>query len=225
MPTFTTDLLEYATLAHRILRDELPTKKLDAACFFGQTHENDRVALETISINYSGLPILVGKCDTIQKENRLLVRGHHAWQGYLEGRGCKNVVIYPMSDKLPPSTDAEALGMVPIIKKRSWKRLVIVVPPLHAIRAFVSLISACLKNNLNHIAIWSAPCDALAWNENVFHSGSMPAAPREKQIQGELDKIMRYCEKGDYLTAKEILDYLRTKDVINSKIETAENRD
>lgn len=214
MPLFTTDLVELDRLNHRILRDEPPPKEIDAICFFGQTQENDQIALKAITNRWEGYncPILVGECDRIKKGS-LIVHGSDEWIRYLKSFGIASKWIwnYPMSSKFPPSTDAEAWGMVDIIKDNPWDELVITVPPLHAVRAFVSLVSACKKNNLDKVRIWSAPSEAPPWDEDVFHSGSMPSAPRENQIPGELGKNMAYCLKGDHLTAKEVLEYLRKR--------------
>jgi len=211
MSIFTTDIVEYARLAHRVLCDEPPPDEIDAICFFGQTEENDMFALRAIAKRWQKHQclVLVGTCERIERGG-LIVRGSDAWVSTLEELGVHpgSILVYPMSDKLPPSTDAEALGMVEAIRENSWTRFVIVVPPLHAIRAFVSLVSACVKSGLD-VAIWSAPATAPAWDEDVFHSGSMPSAPRVDQIAGEFGKIMAYCAKGDHLTAAEVLEWLR----------------
>ncbi len=218
MPLFTTDLVEYAELVHRILRDEPPPERIDAICFFGQTQENDQKSLKNIAERWKARggeydpAVLVGECERIERGN-LVVRGSDAWIRDLEDAGVEEnwIYPYPMSTKVPPSTDAEALGMVPVIKENGWTRLVITVPPLHAVRAFVSLVSACKKNGLDDVLIWSAPSETLAWDENVFHSGSMPSAPRVEQIPGEFAKVTAYCAKGDHLTAKEVLTYLQAR--------------
>lgn len=219
MPIFTTDLVECLTLAHRILRDEPLPDEIDAICFFGQTEENDHDALRKGSdlwFDCQSAQVLVGQCDRIERENGLVVRGSDAWVKELEGFGVdsESIQVYPMSDKFPPSTDAEAWGMVPLIKENGWKRLVVTVPPLHAIRAFVSLVSACLKNGLDDVGIWSAPSAAPPWNESVFHSGSMPSATRVSHIAGELAKIFAYCAKGDHPPAQKVLEYLNHRDTV-----------
>jgi len=214
MPLFTTDLLELDMLNHRILRDVPPPRIIDAICFFGQTQENDQIALKSIIKRWEkyNCPILIGACDRIEKGS-LIVRGSDDWVIDLKSAGVKPkwIWVYNMSSKFPPSTDAEAYGMVEVIEENSWNEIVITVPPLHARRAFVSLVSACQKSGLRNVKIWSVPSEAPPWDEDVFHSGSMPSAPREKQIAGEFGKVFTYCAKGDHLTAKEVLEYLRNR--------------
>ncbi len=221
MPLFTTDLLELNALNHRILRDEPPPREIDAICFFGQTQENDRIALEAISKFQDDFqcPVLVGICDPIKK-NGLVVRGSKAWKEDLIEFEVKkeDIVLYPMSQKFPPSTDAEAWGMIPLIKDNNWRYLLVTVPPLHACRAFVSFVSACNKNKLDKVNVWSAPSEAPPWDEDVFHSGSMPSAPRVDQISGEFSKMMAYCAKGDHITAREVLEYLRKRKRPKNKV-------
>ena len=222
MPIFTTDLLELYQLAHVILsQPQLPAD--GPICFFGQTEENDMPPLCSAAelmnrkigpSDYPFGPILIGQCDWIERPNGLVVRGSDAWVKELKRLKVSDhsIMVYSMSDRFPPSTDAEAWGMVELIKKNSWKCLVVVVPPLHAIRAFVSLVSACKKSGLDDVKIWSMPSYALPWDRNVFHSGSMPSAPRIEQVTGEMEKIFAYCAKGDHLTAGEILKYLKNRD-------------
>ncbi len=222
MAIFTTDLVELFTLTHRILRDEPPPQQIDAICFFGQTEENDKAPLAAIAERWRNPllrpcpSILVGACEPIDK-SPFVVRGDKAWKQDLENFGVdrNSILVYPMSTKFPPSTDAEAWGMVEVIKKNKWKRLVVTVTTLHAIRAFVTLVSACKKNGLEDVAIWSAPAEALPWDEVVCHSGGMAQMPREKHAAVvEFAKVSAYCAKGDHLAAKEILDYLRGRNAL-----------
>lgn len=214
MPLFTTDLLERSTLDHRILRDSEPPRDIDAICFFGQTQENDRVALRAIAERWRKYhcPVLVGLCERIEK-GVFIVRGSDAWVNDLEEYGVarESVMVYPMSNKFPPSTDAEAYGMVEIIKRKSWSRLVVTVPPLHAVRAFVTFVSACVKSGLDDACIWSAPSEAPPWDEVVCYSGGMLQTSREKHIVVDATKTTTYCLKGDHLTAREVIEYMQAR--------------
>lgn len=216
MPLFTTDVLEYVQLVHRILRDTPPPPAIDAICFFGQTQENDRVALKAIAELWKKYqcPILVGACEPINQEP-FVVRGSGAWVSDLVSYGVDplSIEIYEMSKKLPASTDAEALGMAEFITREAlrWDRLVVAVHPLHAVRAFVSLVAACKKNVLDGMRIWSVPSEALDWDEDVCYSGGALKATRVSHVGVDMTKMAAYALKGDHLTAREILEYLRKR--------------
>lgn len=231
MPLFTTDFVERSTLDHRILRDSKPPTAIDAILFFGQTHENDRSPLAAIAERWKkyACPVLVGACDPI-RNGPFVVRGSDTWvQDLMEyGVDRDSIIVYPMSKKFPPSTDAEAWGMIEAgVGKFSWKKLVITVNPLHAVRAFVTLLSACVKNGLEDVCIWSALSDwdtssetSSPWDEDVCYSGGQLKTSRENHIVVDATKLMTYCLKGDHLTARQVLEYLRSRQAMSRRLKT-----
>ncbi len=96
-------------------------------------------------------------------------------------------------------------------KKQGWKSLIVTVPPLHQVRAFISTVSAAIKY-YPELKVYSMPAEALPWTEEVIHSQSAPRARRRAQFSGELAKLAKYWKKGDHSSPDEILDYLDRRD-------------
>jgi len=117
------------------------------------------------------------------------------------------VFQFPLSEKFLPSTDADAWGLVGYAQERGMKSVILVAPPLHKFRAFVSLASAIIKAKSGLIA-WNWTCDIRDWNEKTVHSQTAPLDKRLNLLAGELEKIGRYYRKGDLVSAREILDYV-----------------
>ena len=121
------------------------------------------------------------------------------------------VVLFQLATEIPPSTDAEARGVVRLAKKLGWQSLFVVVPPLHAVRAFVSTVAPTVRE-YPELMVYSYPARTPNWTEGVWHSETAPKARRTDQLPGELAKMMKYYEKGDHLSIRDVLDYLDHRD-------------
>jgi hypothetical protein len=201
-------------LIHRVLRDT-PSGRVDAAVLYGQTKENEGVMLDALADAYweglaewLALPDFEGLA-----RGELMVSSFEAWEDLLCERGVPRdmIISYPTATDVPPSTDAEAKGLVRFAKERGWASVAIVVPPLHAVRAFVSTIAPVVRE-YPELRVYSAPSVAPSWAESVFHSGSMPRARRADHIAGEFEKMERYQKQGSHLSPQEVLDYLNWRD-------------
>lgn len=122
----------------------------------------------------------------------------------------KAIVQFPLSKKLHPCTDAEAIGLVDFAKEQGWKSVYLVAPPLHQFRAFYSLASAIIKAG-SDLIVWNWVCDVRGWDEEIIHSQSAPRDKRLNLLDGELEKIERYFRKGDHVSAREALEYIASR--------------
>lgn len=120
------------------------------------------------------------------------------------------IVQFPLSKRLPPCTDAEAIGLVDFAKEQGWKSVYLVAPPMHQFRAFYSLASAIIKAG-SDLVVWNWVTRIREWNERIIHSQSAPEDKRLNLLAGELEKIERYFRKGDHVPAREVLDYIRAR--------------
>ncbi len=202
-------------LIARILCDSIPGNPADAVCIFGQTTENDMVMLESAAdIQKFGRAELVAVTGYEGlKKDEFEVRSSEKFASLLMNLGVpeKDIVFFPLSDKFPPCTDAEAVGVVEFAKSQGWKSLIVTVPPLHQVRAFISTVSAAIKW-YPELRVYSMPAAAPSWTEEVIHSQSAPRARRSAQFAGELAKLAKYCEKGDHFSPAEITEYLDRRD-------------
>jgi len=213
---YTKDEVELFELITRILCDYTPDIGIDAVCIFGETVENERSMLEEAAgIFHSGIARSVAitgfegthsgnlNCSSGEELKNKLIDEFLVADGLIR--------LFPLSKKLPPCTDAEAIGLVEYATKQGLESLVLTLPPLHQVRGMISLISAVLKAG-SSLKVYSIPALAPLWTENVMHSQSAPRAPRHAQFGGELAKLIRYMEKGNHMSPREILDYLNQRD-------------
>ena len=121
------------------------------------------------------------------------------------------IVGFPLATEIPPCTDAEARGLVRFAKERGWKSLVIVVPPFHAVRAFVSTVSPAIRE-YPELKVYSHPSQAPSWTEEVMCFQGMPRGKRASFIPKEFEKMERYLATGSHLAPEEILAYLDRRD-------------
>lgn len=207
--------VELFELITRILCDDIPAAQVNAVCVFAQTVENEMPMLETAASAFRGGSRYVAVSGYVGMESVCLkVHGFFALAQKLVDLGVRESAIlqFPLSKKLPPCTDAEAMGLVEYATKQGWKSLALTLPPLHQVRGMVSLISAVVKAG-SPLRVYGTPSYAPSWTEVVFHSESEPRAPRHAQFAGELRKLKRYLEQGSHMSPGEVLDYLNLRDM------------
>lgn len=202
-------------LVARILCDCVPNEPTDAVCFYGQTTENDTPMIESAAfIHMNGAARLVAITGFAgEKNGSFEVRSSKSFANEIMklGVASENIISFPLSKKFPPCTDAEAVGVIEFAKSQGWKSIIVTVPPLHQVRAFISTVSAAIKY-YPELKVYSIPSEALPWTEEVIHSQSAPRAKRSEQFGGELAKLAKYSGKGDHVSPDEILAYLNRRD-------------
>ncbi|MGI8738625.1 MAG: YdcF family protein [Gammaproteobacteria bacterium] len=109
------------------------------------------------------------------------------------------------------NTLTEALGAVRYCKGAALPTLTIVAAPFHQLRAFMTAVTA-LYSEYPELLAFSAVGKAQPWYEPVAHSQGALIGCREEFIQTELERIEKYHAKGDLVSIKNVLDYLRVRD-------------
>lgn len=214
---FCDDLAVLFELVTRVLCDAWPRRGVDALYLFGQSSDNYPMILDHAARLYNGG--FVGVIASNAQEagiapSGLPYPGFKEVAGELMGHGFRESAIVPLQMmKFNPSTDAEAVGFVHRANRDGWRDILCVAPPLHELRAFVSTVSAALKEGFGYLNIWSISTYPVSWQEPVYHSQTSGGrAPRWTFFASELDKMVRYCKKGDHVPAKEILAYMNLRD-------------
>ncbi len=201
-------------LVTRILCDPLP-ETVDAVAIFGETFENEDSMLNAAArcVQKDRARFIAVSGEEGDHKGEFRVSSGKEYEEILVTRGVprNKLVSFPLSTKFPPSTDAEAIGLVEYADRAGWTSIIVTVPPLHQVRAFISTVSAVLKAN-SPLRVYSFHGGLLSWTEEVFHSQSAPKAPRHEQFEGELGKLIRYAGKGDHASPEEILAYLNRRD-------------
>lgn len=195
----------------RVLCDVTPPGKVDAAYLFAETTDNEASVLKAGAFLYGiGPAQMVILCGL---GRGIGYRGFRAWQLKLLRVGIpgKDIIGVLPAGNFPPSTDAEALGIVRYAKERDWRSFYVVASPLHQLRAFVSTVSAVIKEKAN-LAVYSFHGIAQSWEEYVVHSQGVLKGTRSELLGTELKKIEKYYRNGDLVSADEVLGYLDKRD-------------
>lgn len=106
-------------------------------------------------------------------------------------------------------TYSESKALVNYARENGWDELVIVAPPFHQTRAFISVVTAILKSGINNLRVYNQPGEALSWSEEVMHSQGTLRGTRKDFIVTESRRIPIYQEKGDLVSLDSVFDYLK----------------
>ncbi len=203
---------ELDELITRIFFDPVPyDKKPDIAYLFGETvDEEDSVLKAGAALYDTGAIKKIAHCGARKGH---AFSGKKNWSKKLHALGIpfKDIYPIPLSKKFPPSTHAESFGLVSYARKQGWKKIYIVAPPLHQLRAFVTTVSAIIKEK-SHLRVYSFTGLPQNWEERIAHSQKPQKRARHEFFGDEFKKIEKYYQKGDLVSGKEILKYLEKRD-------------
>ncbi len=225
------DLFE---LTHRVLCDPWPTKRPDMLYLFGQTEHNQESSLfEAMRLWRQGRVDRIGITALPQSiAPRFGFPGYEAWRGILIDGGVDENSIIPIPPAIapppqgfppevqkeiecfltaggkPPSTDAEAIGLVRFMAENRWTSVVLCSPPLHQFRAFVSTVGAAHYNGIR-LLIYNWHGQPQEWDEETIHSQGIATGTRATLLTGqELPRLIRYLAARDHLSAAQNIRYL-----------------
>lgn len=200
-------------LITRIFADTAPRGgKANAVYLFGQTSDNEESVLKVGALLWKFRHV-ARVCISGGKEGNGFV-GFDAWKKTLNDMGVPltKIIGVPLAKDIPPSTDAEAIGLARFVKKHRWRTLYITSPPLHQLRAFISCVSA-FKREKTTSNIYSHVGFPQRWEEHVVHSQGIQRDTRSALIRKELKKIEEYCINGKLIKPRDVLQYMNRRDM------------
>jgi uncharacterized SAM-binding protein YcdF (DUF218 family) len=202
-------------LLTRILCDTRPEGAADGAYLYCTTLDNQPAVFNTAKrlisqsvasrIYVSAAPAMSGYPGVAQCRQEL-----HKFGLTKEQIGC-----VPIRKGAALNTLVESEALIQFARDEGFGSLVVVSPPFHQLRAFMTAVTVTLKR-YPKLAIYSAPGASLAWMQAVAHSQGTLQAPRRQLIQEELARIYTYQDKGDLARFEAVLDYLNHRDVDSS---------
>ncbi len=199
-------------LVTRVLCDTaVPGGVADALYLFGETHDNESSVFAAA--------LLAWKLKRTKQVALCGMRrgagypGFSNWKKKLAALGvpAKNIVGIKLASKFPPSTHAEAWGLARTAKKNKWKNVYVVAPPLHQLRAFVTTVTAFMREKVP-ARIYNFVGLPQRWEEHIVHSQGVQKGTRSGLLIEEFKKIEGYYKKGDLVSAADVLDYLDRRD-------------
>ncbi|OFZ54171.1 MAG: hypothetical protein A3D92_03660, partial [Bacteroidetes bacterium RIFCSPHIGHO2_02_FULL_44_7] len=145
--------------------------------------------------------------------------GQKNWAEELKREGIWEERIFPIqsaNDLFPPSTSAEAAGVIRSAKEKGLKDVIVVAAPFHQLRAFITTVSVTINMKAD-IRVWSHTGAPEDWDEVGVHTQSTPPMTRKEQLKSELEKLQRYHEEGSIVPPEEIEKYLNKRDNASEK--------
>lgn len=104
-------------------------------------------------------------------------------------------------------TKYEADAVIKYAIQEGYKRIVLVAPIFHILRASMTMISSAIELNAD-IKISSIINTTSNWNELCSTHQGTTNASLDKTLELDLERIPKYMDKGDIKTCKEIWEYL-----------------
>ena len=202
---------EFAELVTRVMRDTSPRGVAETAYLFGENIDNERASFGAARKLWR-----TGRARTISIDDFGRAYGYEGfahWRKKLIAAGIPRSAIHGMliAPDFPPSTHAEAWGLIRHAKKKKWRVIYVVAPPVHMLRAFMTVVSAAVKEK-SKLKIYSFPADPERWETRATYSQETWKARRSDELRTELRKIEKYYRKGDMVSVREVLAYLNKRD-------------
>jgi len=123
----------------------------------------------------------------------------------------EQIACIPIAGADSLNTLIESQALVRFFRDRGFRSLVVVSPPFHQLRAFMTAVTVAL-NLYPELSIYSYPGATLSWLSSVTHSQGTLKAQRRQLIQDELNRIQTYQIKGDLASFEDVLNYLNRRD-------------
>ncbi|MDO6389076.1 YdcF family protein [Pontibacter sp. BT731] len=197
----------------RALCDTIPDKPVDGLFLFGQTEDNQQAAFETAQ-NF----LQNGRTEKVLCLGTKAMSGYpgfEVWKKEMKKLGIGEEQLIPVPP-VPADTEIlhtliEATSAVRYAKEQGFKSLVVTAAPFQQPRAFMTAITAALRE-YPELYLYSLPGKAMPWQEEVTHSQGKVEDTRAGLIAGEMERIRCYHDQNDLISVQEALDYLNRRD-------------
>ncbi len=176
---------------------------------FSETSDNVQSVLEVGKqcLYYGGGPVCI--IDDADKTNDGYP-GASVWKESLEK--CRIITLTPGASL---NTLTESLAVAAVAKEEKWDSLVIIAPPFHQLRAFISMVTAVSTVGYPTVRIYNKVGVTLPWYAQARHSQGTLTAKRSDLILTEAERILKYQQEGTpvpLLSTERVLEYLEWRD-------------
>ena len=153
---------------------------------------------------------------------KLLISDCAPKSGYLGAAACRQAMVesgipagmieeVPMEPTEILHTLIESQKVVRFARAQGYRRLIVVSPPFHQERAFMTMVTVALREYPS-LKLYSVPGAPQPWDEVVTHSQGKLRGTRAELIAEEQKRIEKYTAQGDLLPREVIIEYLRNRD-------------
>lgn len=109
----------------------------------------------------------------------------------------EKVILIPFHEPVL-HTLSEAMAMARFAKERSWNKVIVIAPPFHLCRCFLSTVTAVRHLN-PELGVYAKVGITQSWHGHAVHSQRVVQGLRKNLIVGELRRIKRYQRKSKFL--------------------------
>ena len=142
--------------------------------------------------------------------------GAPAWKKSLNKLGVaeSDIMLIPLTET-PFHTLSEAFTTVRFVQQKQWRKLVIVAPPFHLLRCFLSVVTAIQTLKVD-LKVYCQVGITQPWYEYAVHSQGKTRGKRKNLIVGEIRRIVKYRRKNNQsaplCSTDAALEYLEWRD-------------
>lgn len=143
--------------------------------------------------------------------------GAERWRNKLYKLGVVESEVMLIPFTLPNlNTLTEAFNVVEFILKKGWKGLFTVAPPFHALRCFLSMITAINHFKPEGLRVYSCVGITQPWDKHITHSQGKTTGTRKEIFVGEFRSISKYRKPENkpvpLVSNDQALEYLEWRD-------------
>lgn len=211
-PTDITEAEKLRQLDTMVLTDMLPEGvRFDTIYLYSETADNQRSVLEQGVVLHKKHAAPVAIVDDWAREWNRGHPGAMRWGIRLAACGVRSVCVVPCN--APLNTLTESLALAAYAKEHKWNRIVIVAPPFHQTRCFVSMVTAAMHMRRPHLRIYNAVGTHLNWRRSARHSQGKDRMKRFLFPVTEARRIFAYQDPAksvpiSLLPTDEVIRYL-----------------
>jgi len=208
---FASSQVELLELTLRVMADYPLQKTCNAVFFYGQTADNERSVIEQCAFLFDQ-----GLVNNVAFSTGGSLTTGQPWapdyQAKLTDLGVFKQNIIPVRITAPKAhTHTEAIAFVDYAKEQGWESVYVTGSPVHQLRVFVNTVSIVLQKGVK-LKVLSAPGTPLPWTQTAIHSQNVERGKRFELVLNEFNRIEAYHAKGDLVSARQVLDYLNSRD-------------
>lgn len=215
MPYNIIEVEQLQQLTVRVLADAVPAGLglvVPPAYLYTQTVDNQHsVLVKGANLLMAGSTDRLLVLNDLDRSNRGYP-GAEVWIKELAGIGIPPAACRSVDCNQLLNTLTESLALVEFAKRERLSHLMIIAPPFHILRAFVSVVSAIKKLGDIDLRIYCQIGVSQPWGQTVRHSQGTLVATRTGLILTELARLRLYYQKGDLVNVQTALEYLYWRD-------------
>ncbi|EKD94507.1 MAG: hypothetical protein ACD_26C00034G0042 [uncultured bacterium] len=207
--------------ASMMVLSDYPSEPVDTIFLFSRSPEDSIAVVELASdLILGGIAkfILLADQDG-EKWKRIIKYEANPGKNYYIKQLIKNGVSsdkiilcsHQVKDQIGFNTREESDSFLLMSAKKNYKTAVLVTQPHQILRATLGTLKTNIDKKYN-MKFWCATPQSIDWYEKAGGSQGLEVKPRIDHIQDEVERVIKYQQKGDLATFQEFFDFIKNRD-------------